>query len=120
MLGAVGVAMGAFGAHGLKKYVTDPDLLESWKTAAWYQLIHAVMVGVAAALRRGGSAPKLFTAGCLCFSGSIYGLVLLPKGHGLRKLLGPITPIGGLLFIAGWMSMALGSKHQDMSNPRRE
>ena len=53
-------AMGAFGAHGLKKYVTDPDLLESWKTAAWYQLIHAVMVGVAAALRRGGSAPKLF------------------------------------------------------------
>ena len=121
VLGAFGVAMGAFGAHGLKKYVSDPELLESWKTAAWYQLIHAVMVGVAALLRRGGSAPKLFTAGCLCFSGSIYGLVLLPKGHGLRKLLGPITPIGGLLFIAGWTCMALGhSKQQDLSNQRRE
>ena len=119
-LGAFGVAMGAFGAHGLKKYVSDPELLESWKTAAWYQLIHAVMVAVAASLRKGNSAPRLFSYGCVCFSGSIYGLVLLPKGHSLRKILGPVTPIGGLLFIAGWLSMALGSPKQDISSPRRD
>ena len=57
-----------------------------------------------------GSAPRLFSLGCLFFSGSIYGLVLLPKGHALRKVLGPVTPLGGLLFIAGWLSMAWNAK----------
>ncbi|CAJ1394596.1 unnamed protein product [Effrenium voratum] len=112
VLGALGVAMGAFGAHGLKNYTSDPQLLESWKTAANYQMLHAVMVAVSSFLVK-GPAPKLFSLGCVFFSGSIYGLVLLPKGHGLRKLLGPITPIGGLLFIAGWLSMTLNSKRKE-------
>lgn len=114
ILGAIGVACGAFGAHGLKNYTSDPSLLESWKTAASYQMLHAVMVGLSS-LDGKGHAPKLFSLGCLCFSGSIYGLVLLPKGHSLRKLLGPVTPLGGLLFIAGWLSMAWNAK----SSPRR-
>ena len=67
------------------------------------------MVGLSS-LDGKGHAPKLFSLGCLCFSGSIYGLVLLPKGHSLRKLLGPVTPLGGLLFIAGWLSMAWNAK----------
>eukprot|EP00435_Cladocopium_sp_Y103_P035909 s2150_g9.t1 len=101
ILGAIGVACGAFGAHGLKNYTSDPALLDSWKTAASYQMLHAVMVGLSASLNGKGHAPKLFSLGCLCFSGSIYGLVLLPKGHSLRKLLGPVTPLGGLKAFGG-------------------
>eukprot|EP00928_Gymnodinium_smaydae_P071630 TRINITY_DN55169_c0_g1_i1.p1 TRINITY_DN55169_c0_g1~~TRINITY_DN55169_c0_g1_i1.p1 ORF type:complete len:138 (-),score=23.08 TRINITY_DN55169_c0_g1_i1:114-467(-) len=106
LLGGLGVGFGAFGAHGLKKKVSDVEQLEAWRTAAYYQMIHAGMIGVSAYLRKKSSwAPRLFTLGCVCFSGSIYGLVLLPKGHDLRKLLGPVTPLGGLFFIAGWFSM---------------
>eukprot|EP00438_Fugacium_kawagutii_P033767 Skav207137 [mRNA] locus=scaffold6096:33189:35572:- [translate_table: standard] len=115
LLGAIGVACGAFGAHGLKNYTSDPALLESWKTAASYQMLHAVMVGLSASLGNSRNPPRLFSLGCLCFSGSIYGLVLLPKGHSLRKLLGPVTPLGGLMFIAAWLSMAWNAK----SNNRR-
>lgn len=69
----------------------------------------AAMVAVSASLGK-RTAPRLFSLGCLCFSGSIYGLVLLPKGHGLRKVLGPVTPLGGLLFIAAWLSMCFGAR----------
>mmetsp|Transcript_117762 Transcript_117762/g.333804 ORF Transcript_117762/g.333804 Transcript_117762/m.333804 type:complete len:118 (+) Transcript_117762:94-447(+) len=106
LLGGMGVGLGAFGAHKLKSIVKDAELLDSWKTAAYYQMIHSVMIGVSASLRKGRAPPLLFSLGCVCFSGSIYGLVLLPKGHGARKILGPVTPIGGLLFMAGWLSMA--------------
>ncbi|CAE8695833.1 unnamed protein product, partial [Polarella glacialis] len=94
------------------------ELLESWKTAAMYQMLHAMMIGVSASLRRNSKAPKLFSLGCLFFSGSIYGLCLLPKGHGMRKLLGPATPLGGLLFIAGWLAMALGDNGPEGSDQK--
>merc|ERR1712196_485416 len=109
IMGGLAVGLGAFGAHGLKSRVKDVELLESWKTAASYQMVHAIMIAVSALAKKGCSrTPRLFTAGSILFSGSIYGLVLLPKGHGLRKLLGPMTPFGGLTLIAGWISMALG------------
>mmetsp|Transcript_35363 Transcript_35363/g.56363 ORF Transcript_35363/g.56363 Transcript_35363/m.56363 type:complete len:138 (+) Transcript_35363:21-434(+) len=111
LAGSLGVGLGAYGAHGLHKIVKDPNLLESWKTAASYQMLHAVMIAVSAiANKRCTIPPRLFTAGICCFSGSIYGLVLLPKPHPLRMLLGPMTPLGGLMLIAAWLSMAFGSR----------
>jgi uncharacterized membrane protein YgdD (TMEM256/DUF423 family) len=105
-LGLLGVALGAFGAHGLRGRI-DPVQLASWHTAVSYQLFHSVVL-LALALfanatsRPLGTTPWLFGAGILLFSGSIYLLVLTPW-----RWLGPITPIGGLLLIAGWASLLL-------------
>ena len=103
---ALGVAAGAFGAHGLRRLVT-PDLLEVWRTAAHYQLIHgAGLLLVAALWPRLAPAPAawaggLMLAGLLIFSGSLYALVLSSV-----RVLGAITPIGGLLMIASWLALA--------------
>lgn len=107
--GALGVALGAFGAHGLKARV-GPDLLDVWDTAARYHLIHAVALLAAAwAGERwpgaaAGVAAWLFLAGIVLFSGSLYALVL----SGVRTF-GAITPVGGVCLIAGWLSLALAA-----------
>ena len=106
LLGAAAVALGAFGAHGLKTRV-PPEDVAIFETAARYHLIHALaIVAVAwAAERFPGTAAQaagwLFTAGIVLFSGSLYALVLT----GARRL-GMITPLGGLLLIAGWIALA--------------
>lgn len=103
ILGALAVAAGAFGAHALEGRVT-PDRLDTWHTAATYHLLHAVALlalGLAPAPRRLTS--MLFVCGILIFSGSLYTLVLLDM-----PILGAITPLGGLCFIAGWLSLARG------------
>ena len=102
--GALAVAAGAFGAHGLRDRVTA-DQLAAWSTATQYHLIHsAVLLALALyALYADKSIrlpASLFLAGMLLFSGSIYLLVLTPW-----RWLGPITPIGGLCLIAGWLSL---------------
>lgn len=103
---ALGVATGAFGAHGLKRLVA-PDLLEVWRTAAHYQLIHgAGLLLVAALWPRLAPTPAawaggLMLAGLIVFSGSLYALVLT----GFRAL-GAVTPIGGLLMILSWLALA--------------
>lgn len=102
----IGVAAGAFGAHGLEARIS-PDRLEIWKTAAHYQLIHALgLLAVAWAVSRwstalAGTAGWLFVAGTVLFSGSLYALSLT----GVRWL-GAITPLGGLAFLAGWACLA--------------
>lgn len=102
----VGVAAGAFGAHGLRARV-GPDLLAVFETGARYQMYHAfAMLAVArAAVRWPGprvlAAGWLFVAGTLLFSGSLYLLVLT----GLRGL-GAVTPVGGFAFLAGWACLA--------------
>ncbi|KAI0443225.1 hypothetical protein F4803DRAFT_516150 [Xylaria telfairii] len=102
--GATAVAFGAFGAHGLKKIVTDPAKLTSFATGAHYQLIHSVALLVAArAAPENKLAAGLFTAGMTMFSGSIYALVLDPARF---RFLGPITPLGGLCLIGGWAALA--------------
>lgn len=107
LLGGAAVALGAFGAHGLKTRV-PADLLAVFDTAARYHLIHALaIVAVAWASERFPGAPVtaagwLFLAGILLFSGSLYLLVLT----GARGL-GAITPLGGLALIAGWVALAL-------------
>ncbi len=103
---ALGVAAGAFGAHGLRRLVA-PDLLEVWRTAAQYQLIHgAGLLLVAALWPRLAPSPAawaggLMLAGLIVFSGSLYALVLT----GTRAL-GAITPAGGLLMILSWLTLA--------------
>lgn len=98
LFGLLGVGLGAFGAHGLEKVIDDPERLATWDTAVFYHLVHAVMlylIAVGGILRRG--AWIAMACGVLIFSGSLYVLVL----SGI-KWLGAITPIGGLLLLAGW------------------
>ncbi|KAI1774695.1 hypothetical protein F4818DRAFT_418619 [Hypoxylon cercidicola] len=92
LYGASAVGLGAFGAHGLKKTVSDPARLANFATAAHYQLVHSAALLFAAQSGNPVSG-LLFTAGMTMFSGSIYALVLDPKRF---RFLGPVTPLGGL------------------------
>ncbi|HVF68627.1 MAG TPA: DUF423 domain-containing protein [Pyrinomonadaceae bacterium] len=102
----VGVAAGAFGAHGLKERLSA-DMLAVFETGVRYQMYHAFALVAAAwaAARWPGALANasgwLFVAGTLVFSGSLYALSLT----GVRWL-GAITPIGGLAFLAGWLCLA--------------
>ena len=104
----IAVAAGAFGAHALRARLA-PELLAAFETGARYQMYHALgLFAVAwACVRWPGSSTTaagwLFVAGTLLFSGSLYALAL----SGVR-LLGAITPFGGLCFLAGWLCLALG------------
>ena len=101
--GALGVALGAFGAHGLKRVVDDPHLLEVWDTGARYHLVHAVALLALAALPNPSPwTARLWAAGVVVFSGSLYLLALTNQ-----RWLGAITPLGGALLIAGWASLAV-------------
>ena len=103
----VAVACGAFAAHGLKARVA-PDMLAVFETGARYQMYHALAIVLCAALA--GSLPGartagwLFQAGIVVFSGSLYALALTDV-----KVLGAITPLGGLAFIAGWIWLAVSA-----------
>ncbi|CAN9139600.1 unnamed protein product [Alternaria alternata] len=113
LLGASSVALGAFGAHGLKQRIRDPALIANWGTAAQYQLVHSVVLTMTSVVAPGNTiAMALFTAGMTMFSGSIYLLVLDAKKY---KSLGPVTPIGGACLIAGWLALAARGK---MVTPR--
>ncbi|KAK3492006.1 DUF423-domain-containing protein [Neurospora hispaniola] len=102
--GAAAVGLGAFGAHGLKKRISDPNKIASWSTAAHYQLVHSAVILVAS---HHPVASALFTAGMTMFSGSIYALTLDTERF---RFLGPVTPVGGLFLIAGWLALAFASK----------
>ncbi|KAF3053158.1 hypothetical protein E8E11_011181 [Didymella keratinophila] len=106
LYGASSVMLGAFGAHGLKKRIADPARIANWGTAAQYQLIHsAVLTFASVAAPQNTVAMGLLTAGMTMFSGSLYLLVLDPQRFG--KIMGPITPIGGLCLIGGWVALAV-------------
>lgn len=114
LLGLVGVAAGAFGAHALRGRV-EPSDLEIWRTGAHYQQLHAVVL-VALGLWGGASSRWLrtatvaFTLGILIFAGTLYAMVL-----GGPRVLGAITPIGGLSLMVGWVSLlaeALASRRR--------
>ncbi|SRR5581483_975478 len=107
--GALAVGLGAFGAHALRARLT-PELLATFETGVRYQMYHvfAILI-VALALTRGSStwlalAGWAFLLGTILFSGSLYLLALT----GIR-LLGVITPLGGIALIAGWLLLALGA-----------
>ena len=102
----VGVAAGAFGAHGLKERLSA-DMLAVFETGVRYQMYHAFALVAAAwaAARWPGALTNasgwLFVAGTLVFSGSLYALSLTGQ-----RWLGAITPLGGLAFLAGWLCLA--------------
>jgi uncharacterized membrane protein YgdD (TMEM256/DUF423 family) len=106
--GFAAVALGAFGAHGLQDIV-DAGRQQAFATAVQYHGWHALAVIVAGLAARQSDtralavAGWLFIAGMLLFSGSIYALVL-----GAPRWLGPVTPVGGTLLMAGWATLAIG------------
>ncbi len=111
LLMLVGVALGAFGAHGLKDVLT-PEGKQTYQTAVLYHLVHGLgllAVGWLATLKP--TEPLLrnagwaFVIGIILFSGSLYLLSVT----GIKKL-GIITPFGGLAFLAGWLLLALSAK----------
>lgn len=98
LLGFTGVGLGAFGAHALKDTLATNGMTSAWQTAVLYHLIHAVAL---LAFPGGKWAGRCWIAGIVLFSGSLYALAL-----GGPKLLGPITPLGGVAFLAGWALVA--------------
>ncbi|KAH6614389.1 hypothetical protein B0J18DRAFT_403826 [Chaetomium sp. MPI-SDFR-AT-0129] len=112
VFGATAVGLGAFGAHGLKKHISDPNKLANWSTAAQYQLIHSVALLVAS---NNPIAGGLFTAGTVMFSGSLYALTLDTERF---RFMGPVTPLGGLCLIAGWLALAFGKRGAGVRWPR--
>lgn len=112
MLGASGVALGAFGAHGLQKLTTDPTIIHSYQTGVDYQQYHSLaLLGIALLFKMADPkflkiAAMLMIAGVICFSGSLYLLTFLKiNGSANYKWVGPITPLGGVLMIAGWLCL---------------
>lgn len=107
--GFIAVAAGAFGAHALKTRLA-PDMLAVFETGARYQMVHALaLLAVACAwVRWPGRLTEAsgwcFVAGTVVFSGSLYLLTLT----GVRAL-GAITPVGGVLFMAGWLLLAVAA-----------
>jgi uncharacterized membrane protein YgdD (TMEM256/DUF423 family) len=112
--GLLAVALGAFGAHGLKARLAGlangAERLAWWETAAHYQLAHALALGLCAHLiARGGSgagavAVWSFAGGIALFSGSLYAMTL----SGVRGL-GAVTPVGGLLLLVGWGALLVAA-----------
>jgi uncharacterized membrane protein YgdD (TMEM256/DUF423 family) len=109
--GAVAVALGAFGAHGLRGRL-DAAAMHVFETGVTYQFFHSIALCVLGLwCRHLVRAPEIgdaavlsgiaFLVGILCFSGSLYGLAL-----GAPRWLGPVTPLGGVAFICGWAAFA--------------
>jgi uncharacterized membrane protein YgdD (TMEM256/DUF423 family) len=108
LLMALAVALGAFGAHALKARLA-PDMLAIWQTGVTYHAWHALALFALgllmlhapdnAALR---IAAWLFVTGILLFAGSLYALAL-----GAPRIVGAMTPVGGVAFIAGWIAVAV-------------
>ncbi|MDE1989711.1 MAG: DUF423 domain-containing protein [Betaproteobacteria bacterium] len=107
LLAATGVALGAFGAHGLR-HLLSPPALEWWHTAVEYQMWHALgLIGLGATrIPELRWASALLGSGTVLFSGSLYLLALT----GLHWL-GMVTPLGGLLMISGWLAAAWQMRH---------
>lgn len=114
ILGFLAVALGAFGAHGLKGRLSPladgAQRLDWWNLGAHYQLTHALALGLVAwlATRTSSSAITVATAGlvagCVLFSGSLYVMALT----GIRAL-GAVTPFGGVAFLVGWASIVVAA-----------
>jgi uncharacterized membrane protein YgdD (TMEM256/DUF423 family) len=116
-LGATAVALGAFGAHTLKEYLS-PQSLTTFETGVRYQFYHVFALALAGILYKSYPNKKiklagnLFISGIIFFSGSLYFLSIL--GVDNFKWIGAITPIGGVFFIAGWVFLASGLRNTEI------
>lgn len=120
LLGLTGVALGAMGAHAMKATLLERGMTQAWETAARYHLLHAIAALAAAIWARGEPAAegktglpewavRCWTAGVVLFSGSLYGIAL-----GGPRWLGPVTPLGGVVLIAGWLLVAVAAFRRRM------
>lgn len=106
ILGFLGVALGAFGAHGLKDVLVANARLDDWRTAVLYHLVHAaVLVAISLGEKVPRAAWWLFASGIVIFSGTLYALALTNV-----KWLGAITPLGGLALLGGWLALAFARR----------
>jgi uncharacterized membrane protein YgdD (TMEM256/DUF423 family) len=107
LLGAAAVLLGAFGAHALRDTL-DERALAIWHTAVEYQFWHVLAAVAVALLARDGASTCLciaaiaFVAGIVLFCGSLYALAL-----GAPRIVGVITPFGGVAFVVGWIALAI-------------
>ena len=113
---ALAIVLGAFGAHGLKNIVSA-NSVEIFNKAVYYQVIHSLGILITAYVLKGEKAMKtlrmLFLSGIVGFSGSLYVLTfadLLPNT--LKQVVGPITPIGGVFFVASWVYFAMAFRKE--------
>jgi uncharacterized membrane protein YgdD (TMEM256/DUF423 family) len=103
VLGFLGVALGAFGAHGLGKLLEANGHADEWDTAVLYHLIHAtVLIAITQREPVGKVAWRLFSVGIVIFSGTLYIYSLTNL-----RWLAMITPLGGVCLLAGWLALAL-------------
>jgi len=114
--GLTGVGLGAFGAHALRAQLTELGTVHTWETAVHYHLVHALALLAAGAWLRAEQsdaarwprrAAWCWTAGIVLFSGSLYGLAL-----GGPRWLGPVTPLGGVALLIGWICVAAAALAQ--------
>ncbi|MBS1512441.1 MAG: DUF423 domain-containing protein [Bacteroidetes bacterium] len=109
LLGALAVILGAFGAHYLKEKL-EPAALQTFETAVRYQMYHALALLAAGILYKDFPngllkwSGNLFMLGMVFFSGSLYVLC----ADATQRWAGPVTPLGGLCFICGWLLLAAG------------
>jgi uncharacterized membrane protein YgdD (TMEM256/DUF423 family) len=102
ILGMLGVALGAFGAHGLREILARNGTAAIWETAVFYHMIHAIMLFLLAGRTPWATGPwSSFLVGIVIFSGSLYLLALTNQ-----RWLGAITPLGGVSFLVGWCWLA--------------
>ena len=108
VLALCAVLFGAFGAHALRETLSTNDSIQIWETAVRYQMWHALALIMLSVIPGPQSIPKMtgpcFVVGSLLFSGSLFGLAL--DGP---KWLGPVTPIGGLCLMLGWLLLVYSS-----------
>lgn len=106
IFGFLGVALGAFGAHGLNATLKANGTLDHWEKATLYHLVHAaILLLIAWAAPTVTVAFRLFAAGIVIFSGSLYILAVTDM-----RWLGAITPVGGLCLLGGWLWLAILSR----------
>ncbi len=112
LLGALGIALGALGAHAFELVMTQ-DQLKSFETGVRYHMLHIPVLLVLALLNRHARSFWLFVAGIAMFSGSIY---LLIAGQVLvwpLKWLWPVTPLGGIVLICAWLSLMFSDRKKN-------
>lgn len=120
ILAFAAVALGALGAHALKELLA-PERLLSFETGVRYHILHALAILLVSALIHFGKkkglvyAGWLFSAGIVLFSGSIYLLALQDILEIDLSFLGPVTPIGGLLFLAGWVGLFVSTYQSSLA-----
>ena len=116
IFGGLAVALGAFGAHGLEKITSDENILHGFQTGVQYQIYHALALLAISVMYEKFQhtwikwAGNCFITGVILFSGSLYTLTFLKiQESSAVKFVGPVTPLGGIFFISGWLFLLIAA-----------